>query len=551
VVRQHLVGQQLVREHLVREHLVGRELELMNTVQRRGLAGPGHAHRLGPLLAAVLLGSALVAPTAASAKDTSTQGATTTTTVAGGYDPATDPYSMASTAGTIGATAWWAAGYTGAGVDVALIDTGVAPVQGLSGAGKVVYGPDLSLESQNPTFRYLDTNGHGTFMAGLIAANSADYMGVAPGARIVSLKVGTADGGVDVSQVIAAIDWVIQHKTDNGLNIRVINLSYGTNANQSANVDPLSFAVEQAWLNGIVVVAAAGNGGYQKGNNAPCLANPAYNRLILAVGGADTLGTAPIADDQVGPYSASSSSSCPKLPDFLAVGSHLQGLRVPGSYIDQTHPEGLLGDRFFRGSGTSEAAAITSGAIALVLQRYPALTPDTVRRYFTASATLLKSFNYYQQGAGEFSLSAMLPRTPVTATKLVRASTGTGTLEGARGTDRLTDGGVVLSGEQDIFGMPFDSGAMATLEAAGRSWSGGTWNGTAWTGGSWADAGWAGRSWSTTSWTGRSWSGDAWAGRSWSANAWDGRSWSGLAWTGRSWSGDAWSGRSWSDGGWN
>lgn len=503
--------------------------------------------RVAAALSALLLVSALIAPATTSAKTTPTQVATT---LGATYDPATDPYSMANTTALTGAAAWWNAGYTGAGVDIALIDTGVAPVPGLDGAGKIVYGPDLSLESQNPAFRYLDTNGHGTFMAGLIAGNSPDYKGMAPGARIVSVKVGTADGGVDVSQVIAAIDWVIQHKNDNGLNIRVINLSYGTNAAQSFAVDPLSYAAEQAWLNGIVVVAAAGNGGYQKGGNAPCLADPAYNHTIIAVGGADTMGTASVGDDQVGPYSAAASQACGRNVDFLAVGSHLQGLRLPGSYVDQNHPEGLLGDAYFRGSGTSEAAAITSGAVALVLQKYPTLTPDSVRKYFTSNATQLKSFIASQQGPGEFSLAAMLARTPVTVTRSPKGATGTGTLEGSRGTDRLTDNGVVLSGEIDVFGMPFNSSAMATLEAAGRSWSGGTWNGTAWTGNAWADAGWAGRSWSTVSWTGRSWSGALWAGRSWSDNTWDGRSWSGRSWSGRSWSGDAWSGRSWSDGSW-
>ena len=167
---------------------------------------------------------------------TTTTPATTTTTVAGSYNPSTDPYSMAALTANIGATAWWNAGYTGAGIDVALIDTGVSPIEGLGDSGKIINGPDLSLESQAPNLTRLDTNGHGTFMAGLIAgkdstltapyANAADsaYRGVAPDARIVSLKVGTADGGVDVSQMIAAIDWVVQHKNDNGMNIRVLNL---------------------------------------------------------------------------------------------------------------------------------------------------------------------------------------------------------------------------------------------------------------------------------------------------------------------------------------
>lgn len=263
------------------------------------------------------------------------------------YEPALDPYSLANTTAIMGAQAWWTAGYTGAGVDVALIDSGVAPVQGLDAQGKLVYGPDLSLESQAPDLTNLDTYGHGTFMAGLIGANDGTaYVGVAPGARILSLKVATADGGADVSQVIAAIDWVVEHKNDNGLNVRILNLSYGTNSTQSYMLDPLAYAVERAWKKGIIVVAAAGNTGYQRGHGAPGLANPAYNPFVIGVGGYDTRGTASWHDDVVGSYSASSTGSGgTKNPDFVAPGSHVQGLRVANSFIDANHPEGLLGER--------------------------------------------------------------------------------------------------------------------------------------------------------------------------------------------------------------
>src|SRR6185436_8763143 len=114
------------------------------------------------------------------------------------------------------------------------------------------------------------------------------------------------DGGVDVTQMIAAINWVVDHKNDNGMNIRVLNLSYGTNSRQSYILDPLAFAAERAWRAGIVVVAAAGNTGYQRGNDAPGLANPAYNPFVIATGGYDTKGTPEGWDDAVGPYSASS-----------------------------------------------------------------------------------------------------------------------------------------------------------------------------------------------------------------------------------------------------
>jgi serine protease AprX len=453
-----------------------------------------------------------------------------------GYDPTSDPYSMQNITAGDGVQAWWNAGDTGKGVDVAVIDTGVSPVAGLNSPGKVINGPDLSLQ-------HVDTNGHGTFMAGLVAGNdgqSGGYRGVAPDARIVSLKVGVADGGTDVSQVIAAIDWVVQHRNDNGMSIRVINLSYGTNSDQPFSVDPLAYAVEQAWKAGIVVVAAAGNSGYQTGASAQGLADPGYDPQILAVGAEDPNGTAAPWDDQVAAFSAGSSgcnNGC-RAPDMIAPGTHMQGLRVPGSYIDQNDPAGVLGDRYFRGSGTSEATAFVSGAAADLLQRYPQLTPDQVKAMLTSSCDKLSSYNWKQQGCGELDMGKLLgaPVPSVIASQQYNApSTGTGSLEASRGTDHISMNGVVLQGEQDIFGMPFTSAAIAALEAAGHSWSGGNWNGSSWSGSSWSGSSWSGSSWSGSSWSGSSWSGSSWSGSSWSGSSWSGSSWSGGSWLGASW----------------
>ena len=467
------------------------------------------------------------------------------------YDPSADPYSMQNITQADGVQSWWNAGYTGKGVDVALIDTGVAPVAGLSGAGKVVNGPDLSLESQNPSFQHLDTNGHGTFMAGIIAGNDGQpggYRGVAPDARLLSVKVGDADGGVDVSQVIAAIDWVVQHRHDNGMNIRVINLSYGTNSSQPYTVDPLAFAVEQAWKAGIVVVAAAGNSGFQKYSVAQGLADPAYDPQIIAVGGADTMGTPTTSDDQVASFSAnaaSCSSSC-RAPDLIAPGTHMQGLRVPGSYIDQNNPNGALGTQYFRGSGTSEATAFTTGAVALLLQKYPQATPDQVKAMLTSSCDSLSGYNWKSQGCGELDMNKLLnAQLPYYAAQYNAPSTGIGSLEAARGTDHLSMNGVVLQGEQDIFGQPFNSAAMAALEAAGSTWSGGTWNGSTWSGSTWSGNTWSGSTWSGSTWSGSTWSGSTWSGNTWSGSTWSGNTWSGNSWSGSTWSGSTWSGGSW------
>ena len=183
-------------------------------------------------------------------------------------------------------------------------------------------------------------------MAGIIAgrdpaasASDDDYegghhrfLGVAPRSRVVSVKVANAQGATDVSQVIAAIDWVVQHRTDNGLNIRVLNLSFGTDGVQDYQLDPLSYAVEVAWHKGIVVVVAGGNAGYGSAK----LNNPAYNPYVIAVGATDSKGTPDVADDVVPEWSSSGSGS--RNPDLVAPGKSVASLAVPGSHLDQTYP---------------------------------------------------------------------------------------------------------------------------------------------------------------------------------------------------------------------
>jgi serine protease AprX len=380
------------------------------------------------------------------------------------YDPATDAYSMPNLTAQMGAPTWWNAGYTGQGVDVAVIDTGVAPVAGLNTPGKVVYGPDLSLESQSP-FASLDTNGHGTFMAGLIAghdstltapyasAPASAYRGIAPDARIVSVKVGDADGGVDVTQVIAGIDWVVQHAHDPGMNIRVINLSYGTQSTNPYTSDPLAYAAEQAWKHGIVVVAAGGNTG---GKGTPGLSDPAYDPYLIAAGAYNTQGTASIKDDIVASYSANANgcTGC-KNPDMVGPGTHMVGLRVPGSYIDQNHGTGALDAKHFRGSGTSEAAAITSGTVALLLSKYPDLSPDEVKAMLLSTAPNIADSTTQYEGAGELGLTALAskadPNGSATGTYCAGNVTGkVGGLEVSRDTTCTLAAGSTVTGDVKV-----------------------------------------------------------------------------------------------------
>jgi serine protease AprX len=223
---------------------------------------------------------------------------------------------------------------TGTGVGVALIDSGVAPVRGLAGTGKVVNGPDLSFESQTANLRYLDTYGHGTHMAAIIAgrdpdvgsgdeANPDKFVGVAPGAHVVSVKVASADGATDVSQVIAAIDWVVEHRDDPGMNIRVLNLSFGTDSVQDSRMDPLSHAVEVAWRKGIVAVVAVGNDGPSRTR----VSMPAANPFVIAVGASDPRSTQWRGDDVVASFSTRGNAT--RHADILAPGR--SGPATPGS----------------------------------------------------------------------------------------------------------------------------------------------------------------------------------------------------------------------------
>ncbi len=446
----------------------------------------------------------------------------------------------------IGADAMWSQGWTGAGVGVALVDTGVVPVPGLD-SGNVVLGADLSFESQSPRLRHYDTFGHGTHMAGIIAGNAAGtllglnrFQGVAPDATLTSVKVAAADGAVDVSQVIAAVDWVVEHRNDDPDNpIRVLNLSYGTDGVQDYRSDPLTHAVENAWRAGIVVVVSGGNEGYLPGK----LNNPAYDPYVLSVGAADTKGTKMTLDDTVPDFS--SRGDADRTVDVTAPGRSIGSLRNPGSYLDTAHPEARVGDRLFKGSGTSQAAAVVSGAVALLLEQRPDLTPDQVKALLTSTAAPMPFADATGKGAGEIDLvAASRADVPTGVTQTWPTSTGTGLLEAARGSQHVADHEVELVGERDILAQ-WRPLRWARASSEGTSWNGPRWNrqiwtGRCWCGTSWSGAAWSGRSWAGTSWSGRSWAGRSWAGGNWAGNGWEGRSWAGRSWAGRSWAGSGW-----------
>jgi serine protease AprX len=462
---------------------------------------------------------------------------------------ATDPaVTLKQVRTLIGADTGTGATLTGKGVGVALIDTGVAPVAGLP-ASKIVNGPDLSFESQSPDLRYLDAYGHGTHMAGIIVADdtATGTKGLAPDVKLTSIKVGTANGTVDVSQVIAAVDWVVEHRNDDTANpIKVINLSYGSGGTAESWNDSLGFAVEKAWQSDITVVAAAGN----DGNGAGSLANPASDEWILSVGAAATKGTMATTDDELATFTNLPRGG--KQVNVLAPGVSILSLRDPLSYIDGTYPAARSGDTLFRGSGTSQAAAVASAAVALIRQAKPAATPDQVKDWLVKSATYIPNGLAANLGLKELNVNAALARSAtMVMPQIWIKSSGVGGLDHARGYSRVMFDNVALSGENSVWG-PLSTATWAPKAAAGTAWSGGLWMGYRVAGDGWTGTSWASKTWAPAAWTshgpwsgGTDWTDPAWSGRSWAGRSWAGRSWAGGSWTGRSWASDDWSSAYW------
>ena len=438
---------------------------------------------------------------------------------------------LASVEQVVSAPAAWQSGASGAGVDVAVLDTGVTPVAGLNGTNKVLYGPDLSFDSQDPNAAYLDNFGHGTAIASIIAGNDGvpgGFQGVAPNARIVSVKVGSRTGAVDVSQIIAGIDWVVQHAHDPGVNIRVLNLSLGTTSTQSYTIDPLAQAAENAWKHGIAVVVSAGN----DGTSDLSVADPAIDPYLIAVGAEDPVGTITPTDDTVPSFSQRGTGS--RHPDLVAPGAYVMGLNVPGSTLATNFPNAVFG-RYIRGSGTSQAAAMVSGAVADVLSANPSLTPDQVKAALMGTATRIAVNNPNFVGAGLLNVSGAVSALPSLTRQTWSPALGTGSLEAARGNAHVAYNGVTLTGEQDIFGNPWVPAVIVPAEQACIAWNGGTYNNGLWTGTGWSSVTWSSVTWSSVTWSSVTWSSVTWSSVTWSSVTWSSVTWSSALWASSAW----------------
>jgi serine protease AprX len=190
-------------------------------------------------------------------------------------------------------------------------------------------------------------------------------------------------------------------------------------------------------------------------------------------------------------------------------------LRAPGSYLDTQHPAARVGERFFRGSGTSQAAAVVSGAAALLLQQRPNATPDQIKALLMGTATKLPAADPIAQGDGLIDLAAAKDASTPNAVQRFTVATGLGSLEAARGSVHVKVDGKVLRGEVDVRGRGWNRAAWAAGLRNGTNWNGITWSGITWSGITWSGVTWSGITWSGITWSGITWSGITWSSADW------------------------------------
>ncbi len=417
-----------------------------------------------------------------------------------------------------GAAAVIANGDSGQGVGVAVVDTGIADLPDF--AGRLRPGVDFTTES-NP---HLDSYGHGTFVAGLVAGDGSSsngvYVGEAPGADLVPVKVAGKSGSTTVSTLIRALQWIKDDATDN---IRVINMSVGAIPPGPTSLNPLDQAVETMWQAGYVVVTSAGNNGSKPGT----VTSPGDDPLVVTVGALDDKDTVTPADDAVPSFSSNGPTSWNAWwkPDLIAPGKSVVSVMAPRSVIWNNFKSARVGTTNFVGSGTSFAAAITSGAAAMLLAHDPAASPDDVKAALltTTNAGPNPPQDPFQQGHGVLDVARAIDEPAVTMVQGVSLIPipVAGAPIPLLSTQVVSTWATVNVTEQALYPAPYPfpyaGDATTSLDPdlstplfQSSAWNSSAWNSSAWNSSAWNSSAWNSSAWNSSAWNSSAWNSSAW-----------------------------------------
>ena len=378
---------------------------------------------------------------------------------------------------TLGVRQLWNMGLTGAGISVAIVDSGISTDMDWNTNPKTY---TFATNSKSAT----DIYGHGTHVAGIVAGNGRDsngkYKGIAPGVNLIAIKIADGDGMAYESDVVAGLQWVYQNKA--AYNIRVVNLSLNTTTEQSYHVSPLDAACEILWFNGVVVVVSSGNKG-ASGNYNTANASPANDPFLLSVGAVDEKGSLSTNDDTFASYTSYGTTQDGYFsPNIMAPGSNIYSVLSKDSpwvsqYPDRVTPDG----QYFRISGTSMAAPMVTGTVALLLQDEPNLTPDQVKYRLLNSSDRTISLKV---GEKKDTVTYNLPY--LNAYSVVTGTTTQSANQGILPSQLLTTGSTPIA------------------------WSSVGWNSVGWNSVGWNSVGWNSVGWNSVGWNSVGWNSTYW-----------------------------------------
>ena len=387
---------------------------------------------------------------------------------------------------------------------IAVVDSGIDATRTADFGNRIIGQVNLtSLPGNSPGDGY----GHGTFVASIAAGSAPNYAGAAPKAELLSLDVMNDQGQATVADVIKACDYILANKTK--YNIQVANFSLHAVNKASVMFDPLDAAVEKLWLNGVTVVAAAGNYG-TPGSPSGVNFAPGNDPLVITVGAADIGTSLAAGDDTVAPFSAYGYTPDGfAKPEIGAPGRYMIGAVPPNSTLPQLKPGNVTAPGYMMLSGTSFAAPVVAGAAAEMMAQHPNWGPDQVKGALMLTATPEPNAPAGSLGVGEVNIAKLRayhqqpPNPNASLEQYVNVAA-----DGTRTFNATAWQAAALSNKA------WDAAAWSDV-----AWSDAAWSDVAWSDVAWADVAWASVAWGTVAWSDVAWSDAAWADVAWADNA--------------------------------
>jgi serine protease AprX len=413
----------------------------------------------------------------------------------------------------------------GQGVTVAVVDSGIAEQEDFKdakGTSRILTHVSFVRDSKLPD----DFYGHGTHVAGLIAGDGSisdhQYMGIAPQANLVDVKVLDDKGKGYTSDVVAGLEWIYNNAEQ--YNIQVVNLSLNSSVTESYRTSALSAALELLWFKGITVVVAAGNNG---SSQPGILYPPANDPYLIAVGATDDQDTASTGDDTLASFSSYGvTTDGYSRPDLVAPGANLISLLAPDSDLAIDHKDKVKkdkrGNNLFQMSGTSMSAPVVAGAAALLLQAEPALTPDQIKARLIATAHSFNAGN----GAGYLdAYAAVHTQTPPAPQQSYIPNN--------------------LPAEIALIAYWASNQDADTIDWENVDWSAVNWGSVNWGSVNWGSVNWGSVNWGSVNWGSVNWGSVNWGSVNWGSVNWGSVNWGSVNWGSVNWGSVNWGSTFW------